>query len=126
MEWLVRQPQHPPAVTALTLGVVGKKALPELQWRNPAFRHLSVLLAAGLISLGADWLALGQTVAFWIVAVMAAGAILARGDLTGMSTMRHLIGQAMSPFRSPAVASGRKTPRVGRDQLPVAGHDLVL
>lgn len=66
-----------PAVTALTLGVVGKKAFPEQQGRNQAFNHLGVLIAAGLISLGAGWLALGPTVAFWVLAVMAAGAILA-------------------------------------------------
>lgn len=90
MEWLVRQPQRPPAVTALTLGVVGKKAFPELQGRNQAFRHLSVLFAAGLISLGTDWLALGQTLAFWILAVMAAGAILTRGSM-GAVDARHTL-----------------------------------
>ena len=41
-----------PAVTALTLGIVGKDRFPKQQGRNQAFNHLGILLAAGGISLG--------------------------------------------------------------------------
>ena len=64
-----------PAVTALTLGIVGKERFPKQQGRNQAFNHLGILLAAGLISLGTGWL--GAAVAFWVLGAMAVLAIVA-------------------------------------------------
>ncbi len=52
-----------PAVTALTLGIVGKDRFPKQQGRNQAFNHLGILLAAGGISLGTG--AFGPAIAFW-------------------------------------------------------------
>ena len=64
-----------PAVTALTLGIVGKDRFPKQQGRNQAFNHLGILIAAGLISLGTGWL--GAAVAFWVLGAMAVLAIVA-------------------------------------------------
>ncbi len=64
-----------PAVTALTLGIVGKDRFPQQQGRNQAFNHLGILLAAGLISLGTGLL--GGAVAFWVLGAMAVLAIVA-------------------------------------------------
>lgn len=63
------------AVTALTLGVVGKEAFPRQQGRNQAFNHLGILTAAGLITLGTAQF--GPQIAFWVLAGMAAAAIAA-------------------------------------------------
>jgi MFS family permease len=64
-----------PAVTALTLGIVGKDRFPRQQGRNQAFNHLGILLAAGGISLGTGWF--GPAIAFWVLGGMAVLAILA-------------------------------------------------
>ena len=63
------------AVTALTLGIVGKEAFPRQQGRNQAFNHLGILFAAGLITLGTA--RFGPAVAFWVLGAMAAAAIAA-------------------------------------------------
>ena len=36
-----------PAVTELTLGIVGKDRFPKQQGRNQAYNHLGILVAAG-------------------------------------------------------------------------------
>nr|WP_082559346.1 MFS transporter [Methylobacterium sp. Leaf94] len=64
-----------PAVTALTLGIVGKDRFPKQQGRNQAFNHLGILLAAGGISLGTGWF--GPAIAFWVLGAMAVLAIVA-------------------------------------------------
>ncbi len=63
------------AVTALTLGVVGKDAFPRQQGRNQAFNHVGILIAAGLITLGTAHF--GPEIAFWVLGGMAAAAIAA-------------------------------------------------
>ncbi|ABY29957.1 major facilitator superfamily MFS_1 [Methylorubrum extorquens PA1] len=63
------------AVTALTLGVVGKEAFPRQQGRNQAFNHIGILIAAGLITLGTAHF--GSEIAFWVLGAMAAAAIAA-------------------------------------------------
>ncbi len=69
------------AVTALTLGIVGKEAFPRQQGRNQAFNHLGILFAAGLITLGTA--RFGPAVAFWVLGAMAAAAIAATLAMPG-------------------------------------------
>lgn len=64
-----------PAVTELTLGIVGKDRFPKQQGRNQASNHLGILVAAALISFGTA--RLGPAVAFWVLGAMALLAILA-------------------------------------------------
>ncbi|GJD66064.1 MFS transporter [Methylobacterium frigidaeris] len=64
-----------PAVTELTLGIVGKDRFPKQHGRNQAYNHLGILIAAGLISFGTEHL--GPAVAFWVLAAMAVLAIVA-------------------------------------------------
>ncbi len=64
-----------PAVTALTLGIVGKDRFPSQQGRNQAFNHVGILIAAGAITLGTAQL--GPSVAFWVLGLMAVLAIAA-------------------------------------------------
>ncbi|GJE26149.1 MFS transporter [Methylobacterium organophilum] len=64
-----------PAVTALTLGMVGKDAFPRQQGRNQAFNHLGILAAAAAVGLGT--VRLGPSIAFWVLGAMAVAAILA-------------------------------------------------
>ena len=64
-----------PAVTALTLGIVGKDRFPSQQGRNQAFNHVGILIAAGAITLGTA--RFGPAVAFWVLGLMAVLAIAA-------------------------------------------------
>ena len=64
-----------PAVTALTLGIVGKDRFPSQQGRNQAFNHVGILIAAGAITLGTA--RFGPAVAFWVLGIMAVLAIAA-------------------------------------------------
>lgn len=64
-----------PALTSLTLGIVGKPAFPRQQGRNQAFNHGGVLAAALLIGGGAT--VLGPSAAFLVLAGMAVAAIAA-------------------------------------------------
>ena len=64
-----------PAVTALTLGVVGKKAFPRQQGRNQAFNHAGIVVAALVIAAGSAFLGTGA--AFLVLSTMAVGAIVA-------------------------------------------------
>ncbi len=59
----------PPALTALTLGIVGKASFPFQQGRNQAWNHGGNVLASGLIA----WLAggSGRVAVFWVLAAMA-------------------------------------------------------
>ncbi|WP_132254623.1 MFS transporter [Methylobacterium segetis] len=70
-----------PAVTALTLGIVGKDRFPQQQGRNQAYNHVGILIAAGLISVGTP--SLGPAVAFWVLGVMAVLAIVATATTPG-------------------------------------------
>jgi len=65
----------PPAMTALTLGIVGKASFPRQQGRNQAWNHVGILSAAVLIQVGAS--GIGAGVAFWILAAMAVGSLVA-------------------------------------------------
>lgn len=64
-----------PALAGLTLGIVGKAAFPRQQGRNQAFNHVGILAAAILVGFGTK--AFGVGVAFWVLAAMAVGAIVA-------------------------------------------------
>jgi MFS family permease len=64
-----------PAITELTLGIVGKDRFPKQQGRNQAFNHLGILIAAGFISFGTGHF--GPAVAFWVLGVMAILAVAA-------------------------------------------------
>jgi MFS family permease len=62
-----------PALTALTLGIVGKDRFPVQQGRNEACNHAGNVVAALLVA-GATF-ALGAASAFWVLAGMAAGCL---------------------------------------------------
>ncbi len=64
-----------PALTSLTLGIVGKAAFPRQQGRNQAFNHGGILTAALLIGGGAQLV--GTGVAFLVLGAMAVAAIAA-------------------------------------------------
>lgn len=64
-----------PAVTALTLGIVGKQAFPRQQGRNQAWNHVGILGAALVIGFGTPHV--GPVVAFWVLGLLAAAAIVA-------------------------------------------------
>lgn len=70
-----------PSVMELTLGIVGKDRFPKQQGRNQAYNHLGILIAAGIISFGTDYL--GPAVAFWVLSAMAALAIIATATTPG-------------------------------------------
>ncbi len=72
-----------PALTSFTLGIVGKRRFPRQQGRNQAFNHAGILLAAVLI--GAGGAVLGTDAAFWVLAGMAVGAIVAVATTPGRS-----------------------------------------
>lgn len=63
-----------PALTALTLGIVGKKGFPTQQGRNQAFNHLGVVAAALLITWGTS--RAGAQTSFWVLGVMAVFALI--------------------------------------------------
>ena len=64
-----------PALTSLTLGIVGKAAFPRQQGRNQAFNHGGILAAALLVGGGAH--VLGNGAAFLVLGGMALAAIVA-------------------------------------------------
>jgi MFS family permease len=64
-----------PALTLLTLGIVGKKRFPAQQGRNQAFNHAGIVFAAILIGVSGPVLGLGAP--FWIFGSMAFAAIVA-------------------------------------------------
>ncbi|TGD95853.1 MFS transporter [Methylobacterium nonmethylotrophicum] len=64
-----------PAVTALTLGMVGKQAFPKQQGRNQAWNHVGILGAALAISFGTPYT--GPSIAFWVLGGLSACAIVA-------------------------------------------------
>ncbi|WP_206668000.1 MFS transporter [Teichococcus oryzae] len=64
-----------PAVTAFTLGIVGKKDFPRQHGRNEAFNHAGILFSALMIVGGATLI--GPDIALFVMAAMALGAIVA-------------------------------------------------
>ena len=64
-----------PALTLLTLGIVGKQNFPQQQGRNQAFNHAGIVFAAALIGFGGPLLGLGAP--FLVFGSMAFAAILA-------------------------------------------------
>ncbi|MGY4802289.1 MFS transporter [Teichococcus aerofrigidensis] len=64
-----------PAATALTLGIVGRKAFPRQHGRNEAFNHAGILASALMIAGGS--VLIGPDAALFVMAGMAVGAILA-------------------------------------------------
>ncbi|MHB2211596.1 MFS transporter [Methylobacterium sp. CM6257] len=102
-----------PAVTALTLGIVGKDRFPKQQGRNQSANHLGILIAAGLITLGTSWL--GPSVAFWVLGTMAVLAVVATVTTPGHCyNARRAVGWKEDEEDQPeragwkAVASNRK------------------
>uniref|UniRef100_UPI0030136379 MFS transporter n=1 Tax=Methylobacterium nigriterrae TaxID=3127512 RepID=UPI0030136379 len=95
-----------PAVTALTLGIVGKDRFPKQQGRNQAYNHLGILIAAGLISLGTG--PFGPAVAFWVLGAMAVLAILATATTPGHCySERRAVGWKEEEADTPARATTR-------------------
>lgn len=70
-----------PALTSLTLGIVGKAKFPNQQGRNQAFNHGGVLAAGLLVSGGASLLGMGA--ALLVLGAMAGAAIVAVATLPG-------------------------------------------
>ena len=64
-----------PALTLLTLGIVGKRNFPRQQGRNQAFNHAGIVFAALLIGVGGRFL--GLAAPFWVFGSMAFAAIIA-------------------------------------------------
>ena len=64
-----------PALTLLTLGIVGKQRFPRQQGRNQAFNHVGILSAALLISQTSP--VFGAGAAFWVLGGMAIAALMA-------------------------------------------------
>jgi MFS family permease len=64
-----------PALTLLTLGIVGKQKFPHQQGRNQAFNHAGIVFAAVLIAACGPLLGLGAP--FWVFGSMAFAAIIA-------------------------------------------------
>ena len=64
-----------PALTLLTLGIVGKRRFPLQQGRNQAFNHAGIVFAAVLIGVAGPVLGLGAP--FWVFGSMAFAAIVA-------------------------------------------------
>ncbi len=65
----------PPAVAAVTLGIVGPRAFAKRIGRNEAFNHAGNASAAAMA--GASAYFFGPVVVFWLLAVMAAASIIA-------------------------------------------------
>ncbi len=80
-----------PAVTALTLGMIGKDAFPRQQGRNQAFNHAGILVAAAAIGSGTPLF--GPAIAFWVLGAMALGAIVATVATPARAwSMRRAVG----------------------------------
>jgi len=65
----------PPAIAAITLGIVGPKAFAARIGRNEAFNHAGNAVAALLAGALAYWL--GPVAVFWLMAAMAVASIIA-------------------------------------------------
>jgi MFS family permease len=84
-----------PALTALTLGVVGKDRFPHQQGRNEAWNHTGNVAAAGLVAVAT--FAIGAASAFWVLAGMAAGSALALAAIPARAIdSQRASGQAMA------------------------------
>ena len=70
-----------PALTSLTLGIVGKDGFPRQQGRNQAFNHAGILSAALLVGTGTR--VLGPGAAFLVLSGMAAAALAAIASTPG-------------------------------------------
>ncbi len=71
----------PPAIAAVTLGIVGPKAFPRRVGRNEGFNHAGNAAAAA-IAAGAAWFA-GPIAVFWLMAAMAAMSLAATATVPG-------------------------------------------
>ena len=71
----------PPAIAAVTLGIVGPKAFPRRVGRNEGFNHAGNAAAAA-IAAGAAWFA-GPIAVFWLMAAMAALSLAATATVPG-------------------------------------------
>lgn len=71
----------PPAIAAITLGIVGPRAFAGRVGRNEAFNHAGNATAAALAA-GAAWL-LGPIAVFWLMAAMAVLSLFAAASVPG-------------------------------------------
>ncbi|OZA01525.1 MAG: MFS transporter [Rhizobiales bacterium 17-65-6] len=83
-----------PALAALTLGLVGQNGLPHQLGQNEAFNHAGNFCAALL----AGWLGwmFGVSAVFWLMAVMAAGSLVALA-LVRPGDIDHDVARGMEP-----------------------------
>jgi MFS family permease len=135
-----------PALTLLTLGIVGKQKFPHQQGRNQAFNHAGIVFAAILIGAGGPVLGLGAP--FLIFGSMAFAAIIAvvitpmhafngrrahgweenePDDVEHRSTMREVLSNPRLVLLAVALAlfnlaNGYMLSLVGQ-RLVVTGHD---
>jgi predicted MFS family arabinose efflux permease len=63
----------PPAIAALTLGMVGPAAFARRVGRNEAYNHAGNATAAGIAAVSAYWF--GPVVVFWVMSAMAVASI---------------------------------------------------
>jgi len=99
-----------PAVTALTLGLVGKERFPKQQGRNQAFNHVGILIAAGIIGVATPYA--GPAVAFWVLGAMAIAVAVAAATTPKASwNSRRAVGwkedEEETPARSPLLRTFR-------------------
>lgn len=78
-----------PAVTALTLGIVGKDRFPGQQGSNQAWNHAGNVAAAGLVAVAT--FSVGAASAFWVLGGMAAASL---------GTLLVIPGNAIDPARA--------------------------
>jgi MFS family permease len=135
-----------PALTLLTLGIVGKQKFPHQQGRNQAFNHAGIVFAAILIGAAGPVLGLGAP--FWVFGAMAFAAIIAVAitplsafngrrahgweesepdEIEHRSTMRQVIGNRRLILLASALAlfnlaNGYMLSLVGQ-RLVATGHD---
>jgi MFS family permease len=135
-----------PALTLLTLGIVGKQNFPLQQGRNQAFNHAGIVFAAILIGASGPLLGLGAP--FWVFGAMAFAAIIAviitplrafngrrahgweetePDALEHRSTMREVVGNSRLLLLAAALAlfnlaNGYMLSLVGQ-RLVATGHD---
>jgi len=101
----------PPAIAAITLGIVGPKAFAARIGRNEAFNHAGNAVAALLAGALAYWL--GPVAVFWLMAAMAVASIVATLSVPG-DAINHAVARGLDDLSG---ASGAARP---------SGFDVLL
>ncbi|PZR87328.1 MAG: MFS transporter [Stutzerimonas stutzeri] len=94
----------PPAIAAITLGIVGPKAFAARIGRNEAFNHAGNAVAALLAGALAYWL--GPVAVFWLMAAMAVASIAATLSVPA-ATIDHDVARGLD---SASTGSGKARP----------------